>query len=120
MRLSGAVEDTVARLGLVHQSAAAIIVAGEQRVVQGSSDLTSLTGRFNVLSDGELVVRHIDFASLGAPHVASASYAEFRAYGGAIAVDSGKATVNHCVFRSNVALTGGAVRVFLSSYAVLC
>ena len=40
--------------------------------------------------------------------MASASYTGWRAYGGAIAIDSAKVTVHHCLFQSNHALTGGA------------
>lgn len=105
---AGLTEDTTPLPGLVHQSPAAVIVAGEQRVVQGVSALTTLIGRFNVQAQAELTVRHIDFDSLGAPHVASASYTGWRAYGGAIAIDSAKVTVHHCLFQSNHALTGGA------------
>ncbi len=114
---AGLTEDTTPLPGLVHQSPAAVIVAGEQRVVQGASGLTKLIGRFNVLAQAELTVRHIDFDSLGAPHVASASYVGWRAYGGAIAIDSAKVTVHHCLFQSNRALTGGAA-IYVKATAV--
>ena len=92
----------------IHKNHAVIILADEHRLIQGRSDLTALDGRFTVRARGALWLRHIELRSLEAPHAASASYTGWRGYGGAIHIDSGKVTVDHCLFHSNKALTSGA------------
>jgi predicted outer membrane repeat protein len=93
------------------------VVPGNQvRVIQGRSDQTNIAGRFYVQPSGVLILRHLKIANQSAPP--GRVVGGFDSFGGAVVVDSGNVTVEHCLFITNTALTsGGAIYAFSSVVA---